>query len=261
MQEIAVEVTGEIINFREYLEIAQKAARKAGEILLYEFKNGTTINKNCGRDIKLQADKNAEKVILDILSSETNIPILSEEAGSLKTDSNNSCLWIVDPLDGSLNFLRNISINCISIALWENSKPILGVIYDFLHDNMYIGEVSSGASLNGKKILVSEIIDISQSILCTGFPVYSDFDTASLNKFVKKIQEFKKIRLLGSAAFSLSLVAQGSVECYKEDNIAIWDVAAGIALVLAAGGKVSYEEGKEQNLLNVVAHNGYLDLN
>ena len=246
------------MDSKTFIIIAQKAARKAGDILLDEFKNGTKINKNCGKDIKLQADINAEKVILDILSSETNIPILSEESGSLKTDSKNSCLWIVDPLDGSLNFSRNIYLNCISIALWKKEMPIFGVIYDFLHDNMYVGEIGVGTTLNGREISVSSVQSISKSVLCTGFPVYSNFDTNTLTDFVKQIQVFKKVRLLGSAALSLCLVAQGSVECYKENNIAIWDVAAGIALVIAAGGQVKFEKGKSENLLNVYAYNGLI---
>lgn len=238
--------------------IAQKAARNAGNVLLEEYQKGTIINQDSGRDIKLQSDINAEKVILDILSAETQIPILSEETGCVKTESCSSYLWIVDPLDGSLNFSRNIYLNCISIALWKNDMPIFGVIYDFLHDNMYVGEVCIGATLNGENISVSLIDELSKSLLCTGFPVYSNFDTNTLTDFVKQIQVFKKVRLLGSAALSLCLVAQGSVECYKENNIAIWDVAAGIALVIAAGGQVTFEKGKSENLLNVCAHNGFL---
>ena len=176
----------------------------------------------------------------------------------MKYGDNSYSRWIVDPLDGSLNFSRNIPINCISIGLWNNNKPIFGVIYNFLNDDIYIGEVGVGSTLNGNNITVSSIDQLAKSILCTGFPVYSSFDTNTLTDFVINIQKYKKIRLLGSAALSLCFVARGSVEGYQENDIAIWDVAAGIALVLAAGGKVDFSFGNKENLLNVFASNGLI---
>jgi len=242
----------------EYLKIAIKAVKKAGEKLKKSFDETIVINSSRGKDIKLQSDLDSERLIFDILDKETDISILSEEYGYLDKATGEQLRWIVDPLDGSLNFSRSIFINCISIGLWNNNQPVLGVIYDFIHDDLYTGIVGAHADLNGNRISTSSISDKNNGILCTGFPVYSDFSTNALNIFVTEIQDFKKVRLLGSAAISLSMVARGAVEAYKEDNIAIWDVAAGIPIILAAGGTCHFSEGKSKNLLNVFAFNGKL---
>ena len=163
----------------------------------------------------------------------------------------------MDPLDGSLNYSREIPLNCISIALWKGDQPVLGVIYDYNHDSLLKGIVGEGAYLNDESIKVSDIDDKSKSIITTGFPVYTSFEDASLLDFIKTIQSYKKVRLLGSAALSLSLVAKGSVEAYTESNIAFWDVAAGIALVKAAGGFTDYSfTNREKYLMNVFVSNG-----
>ena len=241
------------------LKIAINAAQKAGKLLKENFNTVVKINSSKGKDIKLQSDLDSEKLILDILTNESSISILSEECGYFEKSKEDNYKWIVDPLDGSLNYSRSIFINCISIGLWKRDIPVLGVIYDFIHDDLFTGVVGESAMLNGEPINTSEIVEKSNSILCTGFPVYSDFSKEALNNFVSKIQNFKKVRLLGSAAISLSLVARGAVEAYKEDNIAIWDVAAGIPIVLAAGGKCNFTKKKGENLLNVYATNGWLD--
>jgi myo-inositol-1(or 4)-monophosphatase len=238
----------------DLLNVALQAALITGNNLREHKQN--RINSSVGKDIKLQADIESEKIVFEILK-QTNINILSEEAGFINLNKNDDLCWIVDPLDGSLNYSRNIPLNCISIALWNKDKPILGVIYDYNHTNLFKGIVGKGAYLNDLPINVSEITEKSSSIITTGFPVYSSFDNNSLTEFINTLQTYKKVRLLGSAAFSLSLVANGAVEVYSENNIALWDVAAGIALVLAAGGKVKYEySNKEKHLLNVFATNG-----
>jgi len=241
------------------LQIATYAAKKAGKLLRDGYNKPIKVNSSEKKDIKLQLDVDSEKIILDELRKNSHYDILSEEAGQVLSKDKEGYKWIIDPLDGSLNFSRSIFINCISIGLWKGNKPILGVIYDFIHDDLYTGIVDDFAKLNGHKISVSDITDKSNSIICTGFPVYTEFDTNNLSQFVSEIQSYKKVRLLGSASISLALVALGSVEAYKEDNIAIWDVAAGIPIVLAAGGKCEISEGRANNLLCVYATNGKVD--
>lgn len=247
---------------KQSLDTAVKAATKAGKALRELLSADIKINSSVGKDIKLEADLVAEKAILDTLHAESAFGILSEEAGEVlnadgsKGDSQYQ--WIVDPLDGSLNFSRGIDIFCTSIGLWNGSEPVLGVVYDFMHDRLFTGVVGEGAWLNGEPISVSSIAEKKDSILATGFPVYLKFDTAVLQDFVKNIQDYKKVRLFGSAATSLAYVARGSVEAYAENNIAIWDVAAGLALVLAAGGKADISNGTGKNFLNVYAYNSLI---
>jgi len=245
-------------NNQEYLNIAVKAILRAGNTLRNDFNSTIKINSSIGKDIKLQADLDSEKIILEFLTGESDIPILSEESGYLESKVQNDYRWIIDPLDGTLNYSRSIFINCISIGLWNGNKPVLGVIYDFIHDSLFTGIVGGSARLNGEVISTSNIRYKKDAILCTGFPVYSNFGTENLSDFVSEIQEFKKVRLLGSAALSLSLLARGSVEAYKEDDIAIWDVAAGIPIIIAAGGICEISAGRSKNLLNVYAYNGKL---
>ena len=239
--------------YGKLLDQAVKAALLSGEILLkHEEKR---INSSFGKDIKMQADIDSETLVFETLKK-TNINILSEESGLIEFNQNSDLCWIVDPLDGTLNYSRNIPLNCISIALWNKTEPILGVIFDFNHNNLYKGIVGEGAFLNNKKIHVSEINEKSNSVITTGFPVYFSFQDETIIDFIKTIKEYKKVRLFGSAALSLSLVANGAVEAYSEQNIAFWDVAAGIALVKAAGGKVKYEFVNERKkLMNVFATN------
>lgn len=234
------------------LNIAKNAALEASD-LLRKSKNNIIINKSEGKDIKLQADLDSENIVIQILKENSDFDILSEEYGFLKGNSSSNLKWIIDPLDGSLNFHRNLPLCCISIALWDGLNPILGVIYDFNSNLLYSGIIGEGAWCNDASITVSNVNKKSNSIICTGFPVYSFFDDKSLRNFIIEIQDFKKVRLLGSAALSLAFVASGSVEVYKENNIAIWDVAAGLAIVKAAGGKIHFHF--ENNIGNVYADN------
>ncbi|MBE9585355.1 inositol monophosphatase [Mucilaginibacter sp. JRF] len=243
-------------NLLPQLELAVKAAIEAGKLLLKTEDAEVVINSSIGKDIKLAADVESEQLIVKILSEESDFDILSEESGFVKNADAEGYRWIVDPLDGSLNYSRDIDIYCVSIGLWKNNEPVLGVVYDFLHERMYKGLVGTGAFINDKPITVSAVEQKKDSILTTGFPVYSTLDQSNMNAFITNVQEFKKVRLFGSAAMSLVHVAKGSAEAYTENNIALWDVAAGLAILKAAGGSFTAEEGKGPLYLNVYASNG-----
>ena len=248
----------ELPNLTSSLDLAIYAAKEAGKMLIKSDESSVKINSNINKDIKLEADVESEKLIVKILGNESAFNILSEESGLIKNDNKQDYRWIVDPLDGSLNYSRNIDLYAVSIGLWKGNDPVLGVVYNFLHNNLYTGIVNHQAKCNGDIIKVSDIQEKKQSILATGFPVYTSFDKTSLDSFVTNIQEFKKVRLFGSAAISLIHVAKGSIEAYSENNIAIWDVAAGLAILMAAGGKASVTTGKAPEYLNVYAHNGLI---
>jgi myo-inositol-1(or 4)-monophosphatase len=239
-----------------YLNLAVKAAKSAGEVIKNSSKQ---INSQVAKDIKLQTDVEAELAIIEILKP-LGFPILGEESGLNFGENIASMYWIVDPLDGTLNFLRGLPIYCVSIALWKGQDPILGVIYDCSRDTMYSGIVGRGAELDGESINVSNTSLKSHAVITTGFPVYSSFDSTSLSSFISSIQNYKKVRLLGSAAISLAYVAAGFVDAYEERNIAFWDVAAGIAIVKAAGGVCNYTFTDEKKyLLDVFCNNGKLE--
>src|SRR5271156_2529059 len=113
--------------------------------------------------------------------TKTGFNILSEESGMMSVTEGQEYCWIVDPLDGSLNYQRGIDLYCVSIGLWKNNTPVAGVVYDFFHDKMYTGLVGHGAWCNGEAICVSDIGSKSEGIIVTGFPVYSTFDNESIN--------------------------------------------------------------------------------
>ena len=164
------------------------------------------------------------------------ILILSEEDDKHDFIFSTNLKWIVDPLDGSINFLRGIPSCAVSIGLIKDGEPILGVVYDFNREEMFSGIVGEGAWLNGRDIYISKVREKSEAIIMTGFPSYTDYSTEALDKYISMVQSFKKIRLIGSAALSLAYVASGRADAYYEKDIKIWDVVAGLALVKSAGG-------------------------
>lgn len=202
-------------------------------------REGIHIDALDGKDIKLSSDKMSEKIIMDILE-ESNIPILSEEYGFKGTEG--ELCWIVDPLDGTINYFKGLDdFACVSVALWEKGRPVLGVVYRFMKDELFCGAEGVGAFLNDMEMKPSDIKETSQAVMATGFPVKRSYDTESLSKFVKQVQCFKKVRMLGAAALMGTFVACGRLDTYFEDEIMLWDVAAAVAIVNAAGGATSLE--------------------
>lgn len=223
-----------------HLATALAASARASRLLMGGGESREAVT-SLGHDIKIKGDALAEKVLLEYLMERSPFPVLSEERGEVDREGGETCKWIVDPIDGSLNFNRGIPLCCISISLWRGNEPILGVVEDFNRGEIFSGIVGQGARLNGRDIRVSGVDKRSAAILCTGFPVYTDFSQEPLLRFLSQVQEYKKVRLLGSAALSLAYVAAGRADAYMENNIMLWDVAAGAALVLAAGGKAEWE--------------------
>lgn len=240
-------------ELKDLLQIAMSAAKDAGQTVLLHPSEFRKINRDLRRDVKIEADDRIESFVIKRLFDETLYPILSEESGLLRNRADMSYRWIIDPLDGSLNFSRGIPICCISIALWGGMEPLLGVVYDFNRDEMFCGIVGEGAWLNDVPITVSEVDEKSRAVLCTGFPVNTDFSTAKVLDFVEKIREYKKVRLLGSAALSLCYIACGRADSYEENNIKVWDVAAGLAITKAAGGTIEIGYSGEDNIISVRA--------
>jgi myo-inositol-1(or 4)-monophosphatase len=234
-----------------WLEVAVQSAQRAGAYLATHRATRPAITKELPRDVKLRADHESEEIIVNELQRASDFRILTEERGIIEAPSEEKdYLWIVDPLDGSVNYLEGIPFCCVSIGLWHAGEPLLGVVFDFVHDQLFKGIVGQGARLNDEPISVKTSRRIDQSVLCTGFPVSMDFGSPSLTSFINQVREFKKVRLLGSAALSLAYVAAGRADAYYERNIKIWDVAAGLALVKAADGKIAFSGFPESKIVN-----------
>lgn len=241
------------------LSLALTAAAAAAELLRRDYLSDAHVTDNSGKDIKTRADVAAQELIIKQLQP-SGIPVLAEEGAKTSTRgvSIDHPTWLVDPLDGTLNFTRGFAMAAVSIALWDKGEPVLGVIHDIRHGHIYAGEVGVGAWLNGQPMQVSSVSTVSNAILATGFPSGRSYDTESLLSFVMSVQAYKKIRMLGSAALMLAQVAAGHFDVYEEDDIYLWDVAAGLALVRASGGDFSMIPGSGDFKYRVRASNGIL---
>jgi myo-inositol-1(or 4)-monophosphatase len=226
-----------MLDLNQCLNTAKSAALLAGNFLVNAKGKSLEVLSNNGRDLKLQLDIDTEKLIKDHISSDSSYPILGEETGS--SGDLDNLYWVVDPLDGTSNFLRGIPISCVSIALMQEMKPVLGVIYDFNHDEIYWGHKKSKAYIDDKEINVSSLSQKSESTLVTGIPAKKNYSDSEFSEMISNFQAWKKIRMIGSAAMAACYVASGKAETYKEDGIFLWDIAAGAAIVNAAGGLAS----------------------
>ena len=224
------------INYSKELKIAKKAAKEAGNFLKKNKKdlNNTLLSTN--RDIKLLADIEAEKIIKDIIKKDSDFGILAEESGMTSAQSDKN-LWVVDPLDGTANYSRNIPLCCVSIAILSDFKPVMGVIYDFNNNELYEGSINSSAYLNGYEISVSKTKKSQEGVLVTGLPNNTDYSDESMIEMIKNFQNWRKVRMIGSAALASAYIASGKADLYMENKSYLWDIAAGAAIVNAAGGE------------------------
>lgn len=245
------------IDLLENLDIAKVAAKTAGQFLIKQQHSARRVSQELFHDVKINGDVEAEQIILEYLRRRSNFAILSEETAS-PDKGNQDYRWIVDPIDGTLNYFQKIPFCCVSIGLWQGQKPILGAVYDFNRDELFSGIADEKAWLNDVFVKVSKTKTKEKAVLCTGFPALTDYSQDAIQNFVKQIQNYRKIRLLGSAALSIAYVASGKVDAYCERGIMLWDIAGGIPLLLGAGGKVHMEKATEDNSFNVYISNGYI---
>jgi myo-inositol-1(or 4)-monophosphatase len=240
-----------MMDLEFYLSLATRAATDARNYLR-ESMQDIMVDDVSGKDTKIEQDRQSEAIIIDILQTNSDFPTLTEERGMIGRKDKKGYLWIVDPLDGTLNYLREIPFACVSIGLWVHDEPVLGVVYDVFREDLFTGVCGEGAWLNGQLVSVAETSQPNMAIMATGFPSLRSYEGDSLRGFIEQVQTFKKVRLFGAAALSLAYCAVGRVDAYAEEDIMFWDVAAGIALVKAAGGVVNYEKSDGvENGMNV----------
>lgn len=243
-----------------YLETAVNAARAAGDLLRSHFGSALEVNEFAAHDIKLDLDVCAQTLITEhLLARFPDHAIYGEEglAGNQASDFQ----WIVDPIDGTVNFFYGIPHFCISIALRERGEIILGVIYDPARDELWQVERGGTATLNGKPIQVSTREKLSDAVLSIGFAKSKTTIAAGLPVLEYFVSRARKCRLMGSAALDLAYVACGRLDAYIESSVSLWDVAAGKLLVEAAGGKFEMQPREDNpDKIAVRASSGRLDL-
>ena len=245
----------ELQNLSNEIDLAKRAAKESGDLLVNnKSEYNQRLNSN-SKDTKLKADIESEGIIKSIITENSSFPILAEESGKSNDDLGN-IFWVIDPLDGTANYNRNIPICCISIGLVKDMKPILGVIYDFNNDDMYVGDTYNKKSvMNDRIIKVSNTTNKEDGILITGLPHDSDYSQKTLNNMIDDMQKWQKIRMMGSAAMAACYVASGKVDQYQEKGIYLWDVIAGAAIVESSGGSAEISNQRENFQVDVVFSN------
>ena len=235
-------------------------AVETGAAIMKEYFDQSFIvsNKEGINNLVTEVDHKSEEAIFKVIKEQfPEHYILSEEAGEIIQDSNHK--WIIDPIDGTVNYANRIPICCVSIGIEKDGKMILGAVYNPFIGELFFAEKGKGATLNNKTIHVSNKADVKTSCLVTGFPyTYLDEANGPLQVFDKLIRKGVPVRRLGSAAIDLCWVAMGRFDGFYEHQLQAWDSAAGFLMVEEAGGKVTDLTGKYYNPYQhgIIATNG-----
>ena len=245
----------------EFLDTAIHAAREAGELLRKNF--GVTLKVAAfeAHDIKLDLDVRSQELITGlILARFPDHAIFGEEG--IAGDQESEYQWIVDPIDGTVNYFYSIPHFCISIALRRKEEIIVGVIYDPMRDELWAAQEDGPATLNGVPCSVSARTQLSDAILSVGFSKTKTTITSGLPLLEKMVYRARKCRLMGSAALDMAYVASGRLDAYIEQSVSLWDIAAGKILVEKAGGRVEVTDRTDmKDKISVIASSGLIDLN
>ena len=244
------------------LRFATQIAREAGNLLVQKLGSAKITSKG---DINLvtEADIAAENLIIErIRSHYPQHGILAEESGEavLVGGKKSDWKWIIDPLDGTTNYAHGYPCFCVSIALEYKGVLELGVVYDPMRDEMFAAERGQGATLNDRQIRVSKVDELSQAMVCTGFPYNVRERPDFAREFAKFTMEAQAVRRDGSAALDLAYVACGRFDGFWEDGLNPWDIAAGALLIFEARGKVTTFKDEPLDIYNeqVLASNGLI---
>jgi myo-inositol-1(or 4)-monophosphatase len=249
------------------LETAIRAAREAGRVLLEGSRGEIRVERLAQRDVKLAMDRKAEEVILRILREKfPGHAILSEECGAVgpkfarrggRRGGAPDYLWVIDPLDGTVNYSRRIPLWGTSVALLRQGREIVGVIFDPVHGELYHAEEGQGAFLNGKRIRVSERAPLSAAMIAFGFSSREEQLRRGLSAAAQLPIAASKVRGLGCAVLHLAYVACGRTDGFFEFGIHQWDIAAGTVLIREAGGKLS-TRALPDGSMDLVCSNGLI---
>ncbi|MFQ5450858.1 MAG: inositol monophosphatase family protein [Nitrospinaceae bacterium] len=241
------------------LAVAIEAALAAGRIQSDRKKNIGKISPKGGHDLVTEVDYLCEQEIIRIIKQRfPDHDFLAEESGTSQ-GTKSPRKWIIDPLDGTINYAHGVPCYCVSIALEEAGEVVVGVVYNPSLDELFAAEKGQGATLNSEPISVSAISDLKESLLVTGFtPEVVRSPNNNLKEFSRFLKACQALRRPGSAAIDLCYTAMGRFEGFWEMRLHPWDVAAGVLLVREAGGEVTRLDGSPFSIYDrdVLASNG-----
>ena len=247
------------------INVIIKACEKASKTLIRDFGEieKLQVSVKGPSDFVSSADKKAEKILINELKkSRPDYSFLSEEAGEIKSE-NSEYKWIIDPIDGTLNFLHGIPHFAISVALEKKNEIICGVIYDPIKNEMFMAEKEKGSFLNNSRIRVSSRKKLRECMIITGGPKFNSKNKDLNFSEYKKISNYlhSPIRKMGRATLDMAYVAAGRADGFFQRNLNYWDIAAGIIIVKEAGGMIADYSGKSNyvNTGNIVATNSFIN--
>jgi len=233
----------------EIKDVLLEATQEAGKIIQEYFQGTFKIeNKEGINNLVTEVDKFSEARIIEVIKNYfPTHAIISEEVGELKMDS--PYLWIIDPIDGTVNFAHGIPICCVSIAVKHNDDLLYGAVYNPMMNELFLAEKGKGATLNGISISVSKKTEFEKACLVTGFPYRwpsspEQSHAHPIRVFERFVMEGLPVRRLGSAAIDLCWVACGRFDGFWEYNLSPWDIAAGYLIVQEAGGRITNFDGR-----------------
>ena len=242
------------------LELATQAALEAGKLIRQNFGSDATVDEATHHDIKLALDKESQDLITGILLGARPGDALYGEEG-LAGNQDSERQWIVDPIDGTVNFFYGIPHFCVSIALRVAGEIVVGVIHDPMVGETWTVEKGGPAMLNGRPIQVSKRVDLAESILYVGCGKDEEALRTGVERFHRASLRARKMRMMGSAALGMAYIASGRIDGYIESRISLWDIAAGQLLVETAGGMVDLTAVPGYaDAWSIVASNGKIPL-
>ncbi len=256
-----LEREGLLPTYHHELTIAIATAREAGLLLRENFGHVRNVQYKSLVDPVTEADKASEALIADrLLAAFPDDRLLAEEGSGAGKNNNAERLWIVDPLDGTVNFMHGYPMFAVSIALRAGNETVLGVVNDPLRDELFAARRAGGATLNGDPMHVSDTSDLLRSMLVTGFAYDVDWRAENLAYFARFTDATQAVRRDGSAALDLAYVAAGRYDGYWERGIVAWDVAAAALLLTESGGIVTGYAGQpfDPFAREIVASNGHI---
>ena len=243
-----------------FLEVSLSAAREASDYIREQSQLTRQIDFKGTTDLVTQADRGSEEIILrQIEAVYPEHSILAEESDGKRLES--QFTWIIDPLDGTTNFVHGYPFYAVSIALFKDELPLVAVVADVFHEQIYSAVLGEGAYRNEEKIFVTEASTLEKALLATGFPyIHNEIWQRNIELFREFTDRCQGVRRAGAAALDLCHVACGWLDGFWEHGLQPWDSAAGILIVEEAGGKITRNDGSEFSIFhdNIVASNGVL---
>lgn len=246
-------------DFSPYLQTAERAARIAGAFLRRRFHEIKVVDEELPTDIKLQLDKESQALITrELLADYPESCVLGEEGN---TGEESAQQWIVDPIDGTVNYFYGIPIFCVSIALRVEGTLVLGCVYDPMQDECFCAIAGQQPVCNGRPIRVSSRDRMAQAVVFIGHGRHDGSGELGIRRFAHVSAQVRKIRILGSAALALCYIAAGRMDAYVESRISLWDFAAARVILEAAGGVLEFTPTDEAGIQGaVMAWNGRIPL-